>query len=258
MVTRLLVLDLDGTLLGDFTATRRFLLLAEELLSTVTLAYVTGRTYQDAFALLDKGLVPMPHFLATFTGSALHEGPDWRLDDRWQRRLQADWSAERVRAVTSCLPGVVLQAPEAQHRFRCSYRVPPGDVGEVVARFNAAFAHQRVHAKAIASSGGWLDVVPRQGGKVGVVRHLQRRLKLEDRQVAVCGNDGNDLGMLAIDCAAIAVGNMPDLWRCQLLSHVYQARAAYADGIVEGLRYWGWLKSQDLAAGAADPLVTEV
>jgi sucrose-6F-phosphate phosphohydrolase len=242
--SRLLVLDLDGTLLGDPAATRRFASLLESRRSSLVLAYVTGRTWVETRSVLASPAVPQPDFVATYSGSALYAaGPDWHLDPDWHRRLETGWSAARVRSIAACLPYLKIQDEAAQHPLRCSYRVLARDVQPVVASLTTALSRQRVRARVLASSGGCIDVVPLQGGKGNVVRHLMQRLAVQSHDVVVCGNDGSDLDMLRLEVAAIAVGNMADVWRRQLPSHVYQARASYADGIAEGLSHWGWLQA---------------
>jgi sucrose-6F-phosphate phosphohydrolase len=240
--SRLLVVDLDGTLLGDPAATRRFDRALAGLRRSTLLAFVTGRTWSETQAVLTSAAVSAPDFVATYTGSVLHAGPDWTLDEQWHRALGSGWSADRVRSIAACVPTLQLQHPAAQHVCRCSYHVLAADVARAGTELAAALGRQRVPARVIPSSGGCLDVVPQHGGKGNVVRYLMRRLRLPADRVIVCGNDGNDLDMLALGVGAVAVANMAAVWRRQLSAHVYQADAAYADGIIEGLRHWGWLR----------------
>lgn len=247
--SRMMVLDLDGTLLGDPAATRRFQHQVAPLQPGLILVYVTSRTWTEVRPVLASPAVPDPQFVATLTGSSLHVAPDWAVDAVWQAHLTTGWQADRVQAIAATIPELQPLYQTAHHPLRCSYRIVVGDVHQMAGRLSEALERAGAPGRVILCSGRCLDVVPLQGGKGQVVRHLMQRLGIPAADVVVGGNDGDDLDMLNGGVPAIAVGNMASVWRRHLRPEVYQARAANADGLLEGLRHWGWLPSGPIPGG---------
>jgi sucrose-phosphate synthase len=69
---------------------------------------------------------------------------------------------------------------------------------------------------------------------------------LRPERIAVAGDSGNDEEMLRGPFRAIIVGNhAPELAHLKGRRGVYTAEAAYAAGVLEGLRHWSFIARGD-------------
>ena len=93
-------------------------------------------------------------------------------------------------------------------------------------------------AKVIFSGNKNLDIIPQAAGKGEVIEYLRQQLNISAKQVVVAGDSGNDVDMFIPPYRGIVVGNAdPDLEQLKG-DHIYHARAFYAAGVLEGLKYW--------------------
>lgn len=121
---------------------------------------------------------------------------------------------------------------------------------------DAAAIPVQVDVNIISSGQGdwrYLDLVSRQAGKRESLEYVARRCGFPLEHTVACGDSGNDILMLAGDSRAIVVGNAQgDLRRWVAdnpqdvqegpdgLSRLRVTQAAEAEGILEGLEYFGF------------------
>jgi len=237
-VKKLFAVDLDDTMLGDERALRLLNHVLENRRERLALAYVTGRCRSSALELLKASTLLAPDYLVTDVGSEICWGLGWQPDQRWQRKMSADWHLPRLRAVAELFPVLTPQPPSHQGNFKLSYylhHLP------TLPLLTDTLRRQRLRARLIYSSGRDLDIVPAGSGKGAAVAWLAARLGLLPAQVFTCGDSGNDAEMLGGGYCSVAVGNAkPELLNL-IPGTVYRARAGYAAGVLEGLRHYGWL-----------------
>ena len=236
---RLLVCDLDGTLLGDRSSLDALLDLLK-LPDAPLLAFASGRQGYSAIAELAQWRVAQGAYLIAGVGTELYRriGKRWTPMASWPELLRP-WNAERVRRELLALPGVRPQQLRASSAYKLSYFAAPQAVQSV----RKALDEAQIDATLVHSHGDMLDVLPSGVDKGSAVSWLAKHLGVPLERVAACGNTANDLAMLQLSCAAIAVGGCDDDLRsaAQRLANVYVASEPCAGGIVEGLRAHGWL-----------------
>lgn len=237
----LLATDLDGTLVGDEDALAA---LNDELAAIrdrVTLAYVTGRSLLSTLGLIRQAGLLTPDWIVSGVGTAVHRGPEWKLDLAWSRRLRQNWNSSRVRSVAAFFPALIPQPIDAQSMFKCSYFLAEAEADATLRQLEAALTRHRLSTRQVYSSGLDLDVLPAAAGKGNAVRHLAEKLGVALDQVVTCGDSGNDVEMLALGCRAVVVANARPELQAETLEGAYRSSAPYAAGVHEGLRRFGWL-----------------
>ncbi|MDP3419703.1 MAG: HAD family hydrolase, partial [Thiobacillus sp.] len=90
-VQRMLVSDIDNTLIGDRAGLAALVRVLRERPPSDGFGVATGRHLPSALAVLRQARVPLPDVLITAVGSEIHYGPELRPDVGWQRHIQHLW-----------------------------------------------------------------------------------------------------------------------------------------------------------------------
>ncbi|NVD45072.1 HAD-IIB family hydrolase [Qipengyuania atrilutea] len=235
---RLLVCDIDNTLLGDREALREFLVWQQEHANHIALGIATGRSFHSAQSILASEGVATPDVIISSVGTRIHwydrENRRFVEDAAWLKRVESGWQDAEVRALAKKLD-LRPQALLEQHSGKASYFVEGSDP-EAVRR---AFRQADIPVDVVASHLRYLDILPEGVGKGSAVMHVADRMDLTQSRVVVAGDSGNDLTMLRSCPFPIVVGNASDgLTKDPSLSHAYMARGTYAAGILEGVKHY--------------------
>lgn len=236
---RLLVCDLDGTLLGDDDALRT-LLDALHGPDAPVLAFASGRQGYSAGEMLARAGVTNGPYLIAGVGTELYRrlGKHWIPVASWPH-VEGPWDPARIRQMLVSMPDVRPQPLRSSSAYKLSYFASPQAARRVRERLEAA----GIDATVVHSHGDMLDVLPVGIDKGAAVAWLARHLGIALDDVVTCGNTGNDLAMLDLECPSVVVGGSDDdlLSRAPSLPNTYVARERCAAGIMEGLRAFGWL-----------------
>ena len=235
---RLLVCDIDNTLLGDHEALREFLEWQAQNASTIALGIATGRSFHSAQAILAAEGVPTPDVIISSVGSQIHWYDKSRRrfveDDDWGGRIAGNWDGEAVVAVTNSL-GLRSQAYLENRTGKASFFLDKNNPEDIGRKFDNA----GLDVEIVASHDRYLDVLASGVGKHSAVLYAADRMGLMQAQVVVAGDSGNNRAMLRACPRPIIVGNYSDgLGEDPALSHAYRASATHARGILEGIRYY--------------------
>ncbi|UZJ32858.1 HAD family hydrolase [Streptomyces endophytica] len=93
---KVLVTDLDGTLLGGDRADRGRLRAALERHPEVTVVFATGRSLTSVERILDRDpLVPRPRWIIADVGASVIDGSDRSRVDVVQNQLREGWPGHR-------------------------------------------------------------------------------------------------------------------------------------------------------------------
>ncbi|MDB5100545.1 MAG: spp [Cyanobacteria bacterium RYN_339] len=238
---KLLVTDIDGTLVGDPDATRRLAEVLAALREHVILAYATGRTLRQCEDLAANPHVIQPDVWVTEVGAAIRyadEGPD----EAWRAKMAETWHRETVVQVVAGWPELTPQSAIADGPFKVPFQIAPHDAALVLPKLAAQLLEAGTPARLVYSSQRDLDIIPAAAGKGPAVQHLARRFGLGLEDVLTCGDSANDRDMLVLGGPAVAVANAhAELTESGLPGTVLRARAGFADGVVEALRHYGWV-----------------
>jgi len=235
-----LATDVDDTLLGDRGGLRDLLAWLREEAPRVAFGIATGRTLPMALEILGEWGVPHPDLLVTSVGTEIHWGPSLSRDLAWARHIRPLWRRASLARALEGLPGLTPQPARKQSEFKLSYDIDPGRLWPLE-RLQSHLRARALHARLVRSQDRFLDVLPVRASKGLAIRHLAYRLGLPLERFLVAGDSGNDVEMLLGDTLGVVVGNhKPELNVLEGLDRVYFARAAFAAGILEGIRHYGF------------------
>jgi sucrose-phosphate synthase len=240
-VDRLIISDIDHTLIGDPTGLNDLMNLLNKSYKNIGFGIATGRHIESAIKILKKSKVPMPDIFVTAVGSEIHYGKALVEDRTWQHHLNYFWQPEKVKDVLCDLPGLTLQEESEQRRYKISYYID----AKVAPKRRTIVRHLRKHklrVKVIHSHNEYLDILPIRASKGLAVRYLAIKWGLPPERILVAGDSGNDEEMLSGDVLGVVVGNYsPELKRLQGKPRIYFADKTYAKGILEGIDYYNFL-----------------
>ncbi|MBW4614749.1 MAG: sucrose-phosphate phosphatase [Desmonostoc vinosum HA7617-LM4] len=245
----LFVTDLDHTLVGDDQA----LIELNQHLSEhrqeygTKIVYATGRSpvlYQEL--QVEKNLI-QPDALVLSVGTEIYfDGTDVP-DADWSEILSPGWSRDSVLSITSKYSELILQPDSEQRSFKVSFFLQQAAAEDILPQLEAELLKYKLNIKLIYSSGIDLDIVPLSSDKGQAMQFLRQKWKFAAQQTVVCGDSGNDIALFAVgNERGIIVGNA----RKELLEwhdeypadHRYLAKDFCAGGIIEGLKYFGFLE----------------
>jgi sucrose-phosphate synthase len=237
---RLLVTDVDDTLTGDDIALEELLVRLEHTDAKVGFGIATGRTLDEALALMEELDVRVPDVLITAAGSELHYGKHLLPDRSWERQIRYRWDRDEVARVLEELPGLT-PVPESNTKYRLRYRLEPGRAPTLRGiRRHARQGGLRVTT--ILDHGVYLDVIPVRASPGLAIRFFCFKWDLEPHRLLVAGDSGNDWDMLSGDTLGVVVSNhTPELERLRGRNRVHFSKSAHARGILEGIDWYDFL-----------------
>ncbi|WP_414543695.1 HAD-IIB family hydrolase [Nostoc sp. CCY0012] len=232
---RFLVCEIDNTLLGDQEALHKLIERLHNDGNSTGVGIATGRNLQTSLEMLEEWQFPRPDLLIVSAGSEIYYGPQVVPDANWQRHISYHWNADAVRQAMEELPGVMLQPPQSQGKFKLSYFI---DETKAVS-FKEIMRHlrrRRLHVKGIYSHNMYLDLLPIRASKGDAIRYCALKWGLPIKRFLVAGASGNDESMLAGNTLAVVVGNYSqEIEKLRGYPQIYFAEGHYAWGILEAL-----------------------
>jgi len=235
---RILVTDVDNTLIGDRNALKQLLKMLKDSGERVAFGVATGRSETLTLEALKEWKIPTPQLLITSVGSAIHYGPHLVRDEAWERHIHYRWRPEALRNAMRGLPGLKLQPKEGQGNFKISYNVDPEKISSIkeIVRY---LRRLRLHANLVYSHQSYLDLLPIRASKGMALRYFATKWGIPLERCLVAGDSGNDEEMLTGNTLAVVVGNHdPELEKLRGEPFVYFARNHYARGIIEGIEHY--------------------
>ncbi|MBW1875879.1 MAG: HAD-IIB family hydrolase, partial [Deltaproteobacteria bacterium] len=237
---RLLVTDVDDTLTGDDEAMATLMERLDSTDANVGFGIATGRTLNEALALMDELEVPVPDVLITAAGSELHYGTHLLPDRSWERQIRYRWDRDEVQRVLSGMPGLE-RVTQAETKYRLRYRLDPKRAPKLK-EIRRRVRQQGLRVTTILDHEIYLDVLPIRASCGFAIRFFCFKWNLEPQRLLVAGDSGNDWDMLSGDTLGVVVSNhTPELERLRERPRVYFAKSAHARGILEGIDYYDFL-----------------
>lgn len=253
MAPFMFITDLDHTLVGHdsdaddlaLAELNRYLAHHREKNGTA-LVYSTGRSRTLYNQLRTEKQLLEPDYLVLSVGTMIYQRGHDAPDASWANYLSDGWNRDEVLAIATHFSDLVPQPSSEQTDFKVSYFLQGKIADDVIPRLEKALTDQGLDVQIIYSSAKDLDILPKKGNKGAAVAFLQKKLGMNGDRTVVCGDSGNDLSMFQHTTAkGIIVGNAkPELraWHStQNSKEIYLAQEHCAGGILEGLRYFGFL-----------------
>jgi sucrose-6F-phosphate phosphohydrolase len=232
---RLLVTDLDGTLIGDDRALERFAAWHGAKDDGTKLVYATGRSIESVERSIASTSLPRPDATITSVGTEIRDGRGRQSLD-WPGRGR-EWDAGPVRRLLSIIDRLKVQPESLQSRYKASFDAP--DLADDdVDGIRRLLADAGLAATVVYSSSLHLDILPPWAGKGDATVAIADSLGIGRRDVLVFGDSGNDLQLFQRGfCGTIVANALPEL-RSAVDETVYRSPLPFADGVLDGIRYW--------------------
>lgn len=235
---RLLISDIDNTLLGDRDALQKLMDYLSAQNPPIGFGVATGRHLESALAILTEWGVPLPDLWITSVGSEIHYGAHLESDTSWQRHISRHWQPELLRRAMGELRGVSPQSLEQQRPHKISYLLDPSHAPSL-REIRAHLRRHKLSARTIFSHQKYLDLLPLRASKGDAVRYCAIKWGFPLQQILVAGDSGNDEQMLIGNTRAVVVGNhSQELAKLKGQPNVYFASGHFAQGILEAIEHY--------------------
>ncbi len=234
---KLLVSDVDFTLLGDKENLSQFAEWFEEHRACLQLVLTSGRFIESIMESLRETDLPEPDYIVGGVGTEIQSYPERHSIAAWDADMFGNWDGDCVRQLLSEFDRLEPQADEFQSDFKVSYFLPEAGSGELDS-ISEFLQDQSIHAELIYSSDRDLDILPAGCNKGTAAEFLANHLGYEPDDVIVCGDSANDLAMFQYDFSGIIVGNAHPELRALEGPAIYKSPRDYAAGVLDGLDHW--------------------
>jgi sucrose-6-phosphatase len=245
----LFVTDLDNTFVGDDEA---LAILTKSLTEHrqqygSKIVYATGRSPILYRELQQEKNLMQPDALVLSVGTEIYLDGGDTSDAGWSDVLSAGWDKELVLKIAKSFPELAPQPDSEQRDFKVSFFLDQEFALKIIPQLEAELLKCQLNVKLIYSSGIDLDIVPRSSDKGQAMQFLRHKWNFAAEQTVVCGDSGNDIALFSVgDERGIIVGNArPELlqWHNEYpANYRYLAQAVCAGGIIEGLKFFGFLE----------------
>jgi len=241
---RLFSPDLDGTLLGNPEATRRFRDCWGRLPAArrPLLVYNSGRSVADLRENLVRLHLPHPDYLIGGVGTELFDWRQQRVLTEFQDSLRQGWDREKVELIMVAVPGIERQPERHQHAFKSSWHLRRASE-KTIEEIRAKLKEAGLDVCVIYSSLRDLDVLPTGGNKGNALSWLAKRVGVPLEEALVAGDTANDSSMFLLPgVKGIVVENaQPELYQAVVALPVFCSTRILGDGVIEGLEHYGIL-----------------
>jgi len=235
---RLLVSDIDNTLIGDREALRALIERMNASDKHLGFGIATGRRVESAVKVLKEWGVPTPEVLVTAVGTEIYYGARLEPDYGYREHLDYRWEPEALLEVMQGFTGIRMQPATEQRRFKISYYMDPAKAPSV-REITSYLRKSGLHANVVFSHGMYLDVLPVHASKGSAIRYLADKWGIPVDSILVAGDSGNDEEMLNGNTLGVVVGNhSEELERLRGRERIYFADGEYAWGILEGVQHY--------------------
>lgn len=241
-VEKLIVSDIDHTLLGDDNSLKEFINLLDGTDSKVGFAVATGRTVDSAFSVLKENNVPSPDIIISSVGAEIYYNFHGKLiySSGWDAHIKHQWNRDKIKKLLAELDFLQYQEEATQRKYKISYYT--SDVPENIERVKSALIKNKIKANVIFSHGQYLDILPYRASKGKAIRYLAYRWNIPYEKILVAGDSGNDSEMLKGDLLGVVVANYSsELEELKKQNRIYFAKRNYAGGIIDGIEHYHFL-----------------
>jgi len=242
---KMLITDIDDTLVGDDKTLKEFIEIIEKHRDSVGFGVATGRSLELVEEILKEKKIPTPDVIISSVGTEIYYGPDMKnlsKDSGWESHISYRWKPDRIKEILSEFEFLTPQKRDAERDFKISYNMDPSED-------NLALIHQRLtenklRYQLIYSHGAFLDILPQRASKGRAITYLGNKWDITPENILVSGDSGNDYEMLYGSRLAVVVGNhSPEIESLRGNRRVYFADRNYAGGIIEGIKHYRFLNS---------------
>jgi sucrose-phosphate synthase len=233
--------DLDGTLV-EGNQTDGLTELVDWITASkddVVFGIASGRNRELTEDALKKYDLPKPDILICAAGSEMYYTDKFIPDHGWESHIDFKWKRKELQEALEAFPGIRLQEPAAQRRFKLSYYVKNTFNEDSLADLYKFLDDRRLRAKVLLTENKFLDLLPFRASKGNAVRYLSYKWKVPLEQFITAGNSGNDKDMLIGKTKGIVVANYsPEMEELKSNKFIYFTKKNLSKGVMEGIHFY--------------------
>lgn len=242
-VKKLIITDIDDTLVGDDESMEKFIKTLNNDHQNVTFGVATGRSLELVKDILSAKKLPVPHIIISSVGTEIYYGSSYdnlHQDDGWSAHISYQWKPERIKEALAELDFLKQQEEDGERRFKLSYVMDPNE--DHLAAVHNKLAENKLRYNVAYSHDAYLDILPQRASKGKAIDYLSRKWHISPKNILVAGDSGNDYEMLYGKRLAVVVGNHShELKELEGNQRVYFSNSNYAAGILEGIEHYNFL-----------------
>ncbi|GGZ04196.1 HAD-IIB family hydrolase [Shewanella fodinae] len=238
---RLIVSDLDKTLLSNPTGLREFCQMLRERRKQVAFGIATARRLDSVLKLLKKYRIPKPDILISSLGSQIHYGRELEVSTDWESHVDHDWNPRAIRRILRDVPGLTLQEDSEQSKFKISFHIDPSEQGILTKEKIVSLLRQEEQSvNVFVSAGQNLDITPARVSKGLALRYVAQIWGIPLERVLVAAGAGTDEDMITGNTLSVVVHNRQHetLENQQEGHNVFFATQPNALGILEAIEHY--------------------
>ena len=227
----ILVCDLDDTLTGDKNGIIQFNRMISFNREDFYLIYSSGRFKDSIISLIKEQNLISPNAIIANVGTEIYYEPNWNTNKKWEKILKNDW-VNIKKYVLMALNKFNLHHQPYNKKFVIPYYIKDKIIVEEIKKKLGKLALKIIWVK-----NRNLDIIPKNAGKGNAAKYIGEKLNLP---IICCGDSENDIDMLEQSKHGILVGNASGNLKNKLSNNenIYIATSYYANGVIEGLKYY--------------------
>ncbi|HCY76988.1 MAG TPA: glycosyl transferase family 1 [Ignavibacteriales bacterium] len=239
---KLIVSDIDYTLIGDEPALNDFIKILNGMSSKIGFGVATGRAVESAIEVIKENKIPMPDFFITSVGSEIYYNYKGELvySNGWDAHISHLWQRNKIVDLLSKFEFLKYQEKQNQRTFKISYYTSndPQNLDKV----RELLIKNKIKCNLIFSHDQFLDILPYRASKGKAIRYLAYRWNIPFENILVAGDSGNDMEMLKGDLLGVVVANYsPELEELKGSRRIYFSNKKFAAGINDGINHYNFM-----------------
>jgi sucrose-phosphate synthase len=235
-----IISDLDGTLVegNSSDGLKEFKQWIIDNKGKVVFGVASGRNRHITEKAFTEYDLPKPDILICSAGSEIYYTEKFIPDKGWESHINYQWKRNELQQALSDFPGIRLQEPAAQWRFKLSYYVDKNFDDDDIANLYKFLDDRKLRAKVLLTDNHFLDLLPSRASKGSAVHYLSYKWKVPLDRFITAGNSGNDEDMLRGKTNGIVVANYsPELEELRKNKLIYFTKYPLAKGVMDGIQH---------------------
>ncbi len=241
---KLMIFDIDDTLLGDKQSENELNEIIKSMDDTIGFGVATGRTIDSAREILMEHKFSEPDIIISSVGSEIYykNNDVYSYGTGWEAHISQQWRRSQIENLLRDIKYIEYQEENTQRKYKISYNIieASADIDEIKSRL----IKNKIKANLIISHNKYLDILPARASKGRAVRYLSYRWNIPYDSILVAGDSGNDEDMLTGELLGVVVGNhAKELEKFKGRRKIYFSAKPFAAGIIEGINHYKFLRS---------------
>src|SRR5690606_27823931 len=178
---KLLSFNVDNTLLEFQTLKSNFADIWNSYKpdSEILLTYNTGRLIDDILNVIQKGILPEPHYIIAGVGTIIYDFKNKCVVKEFNDVLDEGWDLDAVEELINNTNHPITEQPSKfQHAYKRSYCCHDASP-EHIQNIEQLFAEANMHVNVVYSESKFLDILPKWANKGNSLQWLLNKLDIK-------------------------------------------------------------------------------